>query len=67
MESTFQLVKSAVTRSAAYMEEYANQDCHEVTFAMDSYALLYTDHLKLPTNLSWKLASRYIGPFKVIE
>ena len=56
-----------MTRSAAYMADYANQYCCEVTFAADSYAWLSTDHLKLPTNLSQKLASRYIGPFKVIE
>ena len=67
MESTLQLVRSAMTRSAAYMADYANQHCCEVTFAVDSYAWLSTDHLKLPTNLSRKLASRYVGPFKVIE
>ena len=49
------------------MAYYANQHCHEVTFAVDSYARLSADHLKLPTNLSRKLASSYIGPFKVIE
>ena len=56
-----------MTRSAAYMADYANQHCCEVTFAVDSYAWLSTDHLKLPTNLSQKLASHYVGPFKVIE
>ena len=34
---------------------------------MDSYVWLSTDHLKLPTNLSHKYASRYFSPFKVIE
>ena len=34
---------------------------------MDLYTWLSTDHLKLPTNLSQKLASHYISPFKVIE
>ena len=67
MESTLQLVQSAMTRSAAYMADYANRHHCEVTFAVDSYVWLSTDHLKLPTNLSGKLASRYVGPFKVIE
>ena len=59
--------QSAMTRSAAYMADYANRYHCEVTFAVDSYAWLSTDHLKLPTNLSQKLASHYVGPFKVIE
>ena len=56
-----------MTPPAAYMANYANQHHFEVTFAVESYAWLSTDHLKLPTNLSWKLASHYFGPFKVIE
>ena len=67
MESTLSLVQSAVTHSAAYIADYANLHHREVTFAVDSYAWLSTDHLKLPTNLSWKLASCYVGPFKVFE
>ena len=67
MESTLSLVQSAVACLAAYMADYTNQHCCEVTFAVDSYARLSTHHLKLSTNLSCKLASHYIGPFKVIE
>ena len=66
MESTLQLVCSAMTRSAVYMADYANQ-YREITFAVDLYTWLSTDHLKLPTNLSRKLASRYVSPFKFIE
>ena len=43
--------QSAVTRSVAYIDDYANQHCCKITFAVDSYAWLSTDHLKLPTNL----------------
>ena len=32
MESTLQLVQSAVTRLAAYMAGYVNQHCFEATF-----------------------------------
>ena len=67
MKSTLQLVRSAMTCLAAFMAGYANQYCCEVAFAVDSYAWLSPDHLKLPTNLSWKLASHYFSPFKVIE
>ena len=49
------------------MADYTNQKYHEVNFAVDWYSWLSTDHLMLPTNLSWKLASSYVGPFKVIE
>ena len=59
------LVRSAMTRSADYMADYANQHRREVTFAVDSYAWLSTDHLKLPTNLFRKLASCYVGNFKI--
>ena len=38
MESTLWLVQSAVTSSAAYIADYANQYCHKVTFTVDSYA-----------------------------
>ena len=67
MESPLKLVHSAVTRSAAYMVDYANQYHCKVTFAVDSYAWLSTDHLELPMNLLWKLASHYICYFKVID
>ena len=67
MESTLQLVRFSVTCSAACMANYANQHHCEVTFVVDSYACLSTDHLKLPTDLSRKLAFRYVGPFKVID
>ena len=67
MESTLSLVQAAVIYFAAYMADYANQHCFEVTFAVESYAWLSTDHLKLPINLSQKLASRYVGPFNIIK
>ena len=66
-EPTLQLVRYAVTRLADYMADYANQYCHEATFAVELYAWLSTDHLKLPTNLSQKPACCYVGSFKVIE
>ena len=56
-----------MTRLAAFMADYTNQHHCEFTFAVDSYAWLSTYHLKLPVTLSWKLASRYIGPFNTIE
>ena len=50
------------------MVDYANQYHPIVSFAVDSYAWMSTNHLKLPTNLSHKLAFHYIGPFfRVIE
>ena len=49
------------------MADYDNQNFHEVTFAVESYAWLSTDRLKLPKNLSRQLTSRYIGYFKVID
>ena len=67
MESTLQLVQSAVTRLATNMSDYANWHHCKVVFAVDSFAWFSTDHLKLPTHLSWKLASCYVGPFKVID
>ena len=67
MDSTLQLVYSAVTHSAAYITNYVNQHCHKVSFAVDLNAWLSTDHLKLPLTLSSKLASCYVGPLKVIE
>ena len=67
MESTLQLVRFAVTCSTAYMVDYTNQHCHEVTFAMDSYSWLSTNHFKLPRSLSQKLTFHYVGPFKFIE
>ena len=67
MESTSSLVGSAVTHLAAYMADYDNRHCYEVTFDVDSYAWLSTNHLKLLTNLFRKLASSYVGPFKVVE
>ena len=51
IKSTLQLVHSAVTHSTAFMADYANQHCHEITFAIVSYAWLSTDRLKLPTTL----------------
>ena len=66
MESTLSLVHSAMIFWAAYMADYADQYHHEVTFAMNSYVWLSTDHLKLTINLAWKLASLYVGPFNVI-
>ena len=56
-----------MTCSAVYLADYTNQHHHEVTFAVESYAWLSTDQLKLPMNLSWKLASHYVGPLKIIE
>ena len=56
-----------MTRSAAYMAAYAKQYHRKVTFSVDPNAWLSTDHLKLLTNLSQKLASHYVGPFNVIE
>ena len=67
IKPTLQLPQSAVTRSAAYIADYANQHRCEATFIVDSYVWLSTDHLKLPKDLSRKLASHYIGPFKVID
>ena len=67
MESTLKLVQSAVPCLADYMVDYTNQYCRIVTFAVESYVWLSTDHLKLPTNLSHKLTSCYISLFKVIE
>ena len=46
---------------------YTNQHCFEITFTVDSYAWLSTDHLKLPTTLAQKLASHYVSPLKMIE
>ena len=54
-------------RLADCMAEYANQYHHSTIFAVDSYAWLSSDHLKLPITLSWKLASCYIGSFRIIE
>ena len=67
MESTLQLVHSAMTHSAAYMADYANQHCCKVTFTMNSYAWLSNNNLKLSTTLSCKFTSHYVGPFKIIE
>ena len=67
MKFTLQSVCSALTRLAAYIVDYANRHCCKVTFAVDSYAWLFTDHFKLTMTLYWKLVSHYVGPFKSIE
>ena len=67
MESILQLVCSATTRLAAYMVDYAGRYYCNITCAVESYAGLSTNHLKLSMNLTQKLASHYIGPFKVID
>ena len=38
MESTLWLVQSTVMHLEAFMSDYTNRHCHEVTFSMDLYA-----------------------------
>ena len=49
------------------MADYANGHYYDITFAVDLCAWLSTNNLKLPTTLSQKLASCYVGLLKVIE
>ena len=67
MESTLYLVCSAVIRLVASMAGFANQHYCEITFIVDWYTWLSTNHLKLPMTQSWKLAYHYVVPFKVIK
>jgi hypothetical protein len=46
---------------------YANQHRRDFVFKEGEEVLLSTQNLKLPKNLTHKLASRYTGPFSIIE
>ena len=54
-----------MTCLAAYMVDYTNYYCHKAVFIVDLYACLSTDFLKLSITLSQKLASHYVGHFKL--
>ena len=65
MDLTVSVVHQSLKESATYMVDYANQSRQAVDVTVDSFAWLSTAHLRLPAKLSWKLAARWAGPFRV--
>ena len=48
------------------MVDYANQSCQAVDVTVGSFVWLSAAHLRLSAKLSWKLAARWAGPFRVV-
>ena len=49
------------------MADYANRSRWAVDVTVGSFAWLSTAHLRLSAKLSWKLAARWAGPFRVVS
>jgi hypothetical protein len=49
------------------MESQANKHRRDHSFQLGDLAWLRTDHLVLPKTLSRKLASRWIGPYRICK
>jgi hypothetical protein len=47
--------------------EEANRKCKEAPFVKEDLVYLLTSHLTLPKGCTWKLAPKFIGPFKILE
>ena len=65
MQSTVDLVKGALSTAAERMATQANKHRRIVPFREGSYVWLSTEHLRLPSGLSRKLASKFVGPFLI--
>ena len=57
----------SLKEAAAYMADYANQSCQAVDVTVSLFKWLSTAYLHLPAKLSWKLAARWAGPFRVLS
>ena len=66
MTLTVSVVRQSLKEAAAYMVDYANQSCRAVDVTVGSFAWLSTAHLCLSAKLSWKLAARWAGQFRVV-
>lgn len=49
------------------MAEYENKKRRDIIFKVGDYVYLKTVNLKLPSNLTKKLAQKYIGPYKIVK
>ena len=59
-----------ITAAAARQEQYANKHCHEVEFEIGQEVLVnqrYINPANYPQTAKKKLASKYAGPYKIIE
>ena len=65
MQNTVDAVRSALNNTATIMQRSANRRLRDTDIIVGGYAWLATDHLKLPSALSRKLALHFIGPFLV--
>ena len=61
-----ELVRSAVARAAEAMSVQANKRRRDVEVAVGSFAWLSTEHLRLASGLTRKLAAKWAGPFRVV-
>ena len=61
------MVRAAVARAASDMLRHANRRRRDVAIVPGAFAWLSTEHLKLPSSLSRKLAARFAGPFRVLR
>ena len=64
---TLGLVHDAMNRAARNMTIQANKRRHAVDVSVGSKAWLSTEHLKLAPGLTHKLATKWAGPFLVVE
>ena len=64
---TLGLARDAMNHAACSMTVQANKLRRAVDVSVGSKAWLSTDHLKLAPGLTHKLASKWAGPFPVVE
>ena len=64
---TLGLVRDAMSHAARSMTVQANKCRHAVDISVGSKAWLSTEHLQLAPGLTHKLASKWAGPFSVVE
>ena len=64
---TLGLVRDAMSHAAKSMTVQANKRRRAVDVSVGSKAWLSTEHLKLATDLTRKLAAKWAGQFPVVE
>ena len=60
-------VHATVTKASEYMAQYANRSWHTLSYAVGDYVWLFSKHLSFPSQLSHKLAAKFVGPYAITQ
>ena len=67
MEQVVASARAAITMVAGYMSQYANHCRRDLVIDVRSFAWLSKENLSLHPGLTWKLATKFARPFRVMK